>query len=103
MCWVRQRTRLKKTVILRTHSIYFNSGTLKGIQRLDLEVILFPCSTQLSKKFIQLINVEMPTIAGILTVISMINTASERLKARNYFICRYFSFYELLKFRAQLS
>ena len=45
----------------------------------------------------------MPTIVGILTFISMINTTSERLKARNFFICRYFSFYEQLKFRAQLS
>ena len=38
-----------------------------------------------------------------LIVESMINTTSERLKARNFFICRYFSFYEYLKFRAQLS
>ena len=30
----------------------------------------------------------------------MINTTSERLKARNFFNCRYFSFYEQLKFRA---
>ena len=37
------------------------------------EVIkLFPCSTQLSAKFILLINVKMPTIVGILTFISMI-------------------------------
>ena len=43
----------------------------------------------------------MPTNAGILTFISMINTPSERLKARNFFICRYFRFYEQLKFRAQ--
>ena len=68
------------------------------------EVIkLFSCSTQLSKKFILLINVKMPTIAGILTFISMINTTSESLKARNFSICWYFSFYERLKFRAQLS
>ena len=40
---------------------------------------------------------------GILTFISMINTISERLIARIFFICRYFSFYEQLKFRAQLS
>ena len=59
---------------------------------------LFSCSM----KFILLINVKMPTIVGILTFISMINTTSERLKARN-FICRYFSVYEQLKFRAQLS
>ena len=93
------------------------------------EVIkLFSCSTQLSMKFILLINVKMPTIVGIsifismintefillinakmstivgiLTFISMINTTSERLKARNFFICRYFRFYEKLKFHAQLS
>ena len=68
------------------------------------EVIkLFPCSTQPSTKLILLINVIIPTIAGILTLISMINTTSERLEARNFFICRYFRFYEQLKFRAQLS
>ena len=33
----------------------------------------------------------------------MINTTCERLKERNFFICRYFSFYEQLKFHAQLS
>ena len=38
------------------------------------------CSTQLSMKFILLMNVKMPTIVGILTFISMINTTSERLK-----------------------
>ena len=43
------------------------------------------------------------SIVGILTFISRINTVSESLKARNYFICRYLSFYEQLKFRAQLS
>ena len=47
------------------------------------EVIkLFSYSTQLSIKFIMLINVKMPTIVGILTFISKINT----------FICRDFSF-----------
>ena len=61
------------------------------------------CSTQLSTKFILLINVKMPTIVGIVILISMINTTYERLKARNFFICRYFSLYEQLKFRAQLS
>ena len=40
---------------------------------------------------------------GILVFISMINTASERLKARYFFICGYFSLYEQLKFDAQLS
>ena len=68
------------------------------------EVIkLFSYSTQLSRKFILLINVKMPTIVGILTFVSMISTTTERLKARNFFICRYFSFNEQLKFCAQLS
>ena len=59
------------------------------------EVIkLFSCSTQLSTKFILLINVKIPTIVGILTFISMINTTSERLKARSFLTFRCFSFYE---------
>ena len=68
------------------------------------EVIkLFSYSTQLSMKFILLINVKMPTIVGILTFISMINTTSERLKSKNLFNCWYFSFDKKLKFRAQRS
>ena len=62
----------------------------------------FLCSTQLSTKFILLINVKMPTIVGILTFISMIDT-SERLESRNFYVCWYFSFHEQLKFLAQLS
>ena len=54
-------------------------------------------------KFTMFKNVKMPTIVGILTFISMINTTSERLKARNFLIYWYFSLYEQLKFRAQLS
>ena len=42
----------------------------------------FPCSTQLSTKFILLVNVKMPTIVGILTFISMINTVYESFKAK---------------------
>ena len=53
---------------------------------------LFSCSTQLSMKFIMLMNVKMPIIVGILTFISMINTTSERLKARIFFICRFLVF-----------
>ena len=64
---------------------------------------LFSCSTKLSTKFVLLMNVKMPIILGILTFFSLINTTSERLKARNFFICRYFSFYEQLNFHAQLS
>ena len=58
---------------------------------------LFSYSTQLSVNFILL------TIVRILTFVRMINTTSERLKARNFFICRYFSFNEQMKFRPQLS
>ena len=54
-------------------------------------------------KFILLINVKLSTIIFcISTFIKMINTTSERLKAKNFFLCRYFSIYEQLKFRAQL-
>ena len=60
----------------------------------------FSYSTQLSTKFILLIIVKMPTIVGISMLISMINTTSERLKAKNFFICWYFSFNEQLKFHA---
>ena len=45
----------------------------------------------------------IPPRFAFLTFISMINTTFERLKARNLFIFRYVNFYELLKFRAQLS
>ena len=64
---------------------------------------LFSCSTQLRMKFIILINVKMPTIVGILTFISMVNTTSESLKARKVFIIQYFNFDEQLKFCALLS
>ena len=61
------------------------------------------CSTQLSTKFIIPINVKMPTIIGILTFISMLNATSCCLKARKSGIFKQFSFYEQLKFHAQLS
>ena len=44
---------------------------------------LFSCSTELSMEFILLMNIIMPTIVGILSYISMINTTSESLKARS--------------------
>ena len=64
---------------------------------------LFLCSSQLSIKFILLINVKMPTIVGILTFISRINTTSESLKARIIYIFHHFNLNEQLKFNAQLS
>ena len=51
----------------------------------DAEVLKKACLTQLSMKFILLINVKMPTIVGILTFISMINTLSETLKVIYFF------------------
>ena len=42
----------------------------------------YSCSTKLSTKFILLINVKIPTTVGILTLIGMINTTSERLSKR---------------------
>ena len=53
-------------------------------------------------KFIMLTNVKIPTVVGILTFISMINTTSERLKARKVFIFHLINFHEKLKFYAQL-
>ena len=50
-----------------------------------------------------LIIVKMPTIAGSLTFIRMINTSSDSLKASEVFIFQHFSFYEQLKFHAKLS
>ena len=65
------------------------------------EVIkLFSCSTQLSPKFILLINVKIPTIVGIITFISMIHVHATSKKLLNLSV---FYFYEQLKYRAQLS
>ena len=61
----------------------FDNSTYTGARPGPKDIKLFLCSSQLSTKFILLINVKMPTIVGILIFISMINTTSERLKARN--------------------
>ena len=64
--------------------------------------LLYSCSTQQSMKFIMLINVQMPTVVGILTLISMINTTYESLKSRK--VCfSAFKIFEQLKIHAQLS
>ena len=67
------------------------------------DIKLFSSLTQLSMNFIMIINVKMPTIVGISTIISMINTASVSSKARKFFIFQHFSFYEQLKFHTQVS
>ena len=54
-------------------------------------------------KFIMLINVKMPTIVSILTLISMVATIPENFKSRKVFISWHFSFHEQLKFHAQLQ
>ena len=54
-------------------------------------------------KIIMLINVNMPTIVGILTFSNMINTISESSEAGKVFIFQPSSFYKELKLHAQLS
>ena len=46
--------------------------------KLGLEALKKSCSTQLSMKFIMLINVKMPTIVGILSFISTVNSTAGR-------------------------
>ena len=94
------RQQIKLTELI---NIWVSETYLWGLWPGPEIIKLFLCTTQLSMKFILLKNVKMPTIVGILTFISMINTISERLKAINFFNCRYFSFYEQLKFSAELS
>ena len=65
---------------------------------------LFSCSCQQSMRFIMLIHVKMPTIFNIYQQFRMVNTTSESLttKIKSVFF-QHFSFYEKLKFHAQLS
>ena len=42
-------------------------------------------------------------LLAFLNFVSMIKTIFEKLKAKNFCICQYISFYEQLKFPAQLS
>ena len=55
---------------------------------------MLPCATQLhvSMEFITLINVKIPTIVGIIAIISKIKTTAEGLKERRIFILQQFSF-----------
>ena len=62
----------------------------------------FSRSIQLIKCFM-LIDIKMPTIVGILTIISMVNTTSESLKASIVFIFPHNSYYKQLKFHIQMS
>ena len=58
------------------------------------EVIFFSCSTQLSTEIILPIKVKMPTIVGILKLMSRINTTSECFKQEKGVHFQYYSFYE---------
>ena len=60
-----------------SHKITFGAPSSGGVLRSACGAFIFSCSTQLSIKFIMLIAVKMPTIVGILTFISMINTTPE--------------------------
>ena len=72
---VKQITKLNNQIYVQTHNLAQPSGASV--------INLFSSSTQLSMKFIMLINVKMPTIVGILTFISIINTKSE-LKSKSF-------------------
>ena len=65
------------SLIIQEMKIIFQRFVLWLQLKVDIENL---APTQLSTKFIQLVNVKMPTIVGILTFISMINSSSERLK-----------------------
>ena len=74
------------------------------VKQPGLEVIkLFLILNSTEHKIYHPHNIKMPTIVGILTFISMINTTSKSLKARKGFIFQHLSFYEHLKFHTQLS
>ena len=57
----------------------------------------------MSMEFAMLVNVNMPTIVGILTFISMIDIVFESSKSRQVFILQHFNLYEQLKFHVQLG
>ena len=68
-----------------------------------LDVIKFSsCSTQLSITFFQLINVEMPRIAGTSTFMSRKNSILGLSEPEKCLISCYFYTYEHLKFHVQL-
>ena len=73
---------LKQIVDYNVHHKKLSDHNNSGPKVIKLNL----CSTHLSSEFILLINIKMPTIVGILTFISKINTTSERLNARNFFI-----------------
>ena len=82
---------------------YFQKSESEKLRPGPEVIKLFSCSTQLSMKIFQLINVKIPTIVGILTFMSGKNSIlglSEPFKSQ---ISLYLYTYEHLKFHAQLS
>ena len=68
-----------------------------------ITLFFFSYSTHLHMDFIMLINIERPTIIGILTIFNIINIISESWKARKPFIFLHFCCCEQLKCYAQLN
>ena len=92
---------LDTNLILCQHSL---SRTLIYQRNQASEVIkLFLCATQLSMKFFLLMNVIMPTIVGILTLMSRKNSILGLPEPKKGQLSWYFYTYEQLKFHAQLS
>ena len=90
-----------KWIWLQIAGFYTLASLGRYIGRSCFEVLKkITCSTQMSMKIILLINVKMPTIVGILTFISRINTTSVSFKISKPL---FFTFYKQLKFHAQLS
>ena len=67
---------------------------LSAIKPYDYKTNHAQQTTQLSTKLILLINVKMPTIVGILTFMSRINTTSESFEARNIVIFKHSNYFE---------
>ena len=63
----------------------------------------FSCSTQLSMKVFLLINIKMPTIVGILTVMSGKNSILGLSESKKDTFLDIFILISILKFHAQLS
>ena len=65
-----------------TNSIVYLGACILTEIRLSYKTLFY---AQLIIKFVMLINVKMPTIVCILTIITMINTTSKSVKARKNF------------------
>ena len=100
----RASTQLKVKKYYHNSSIKVTKNSTPFRSRSGPEIVkLFSCSTQLSMKFILLINVKTTTIVVVLTFISRMNTTSESFKVRLFIIFRHFTFCEQLKFQAKMS